>query len=87
MFVYWYLIKFTGKSPFSHSALDIKTYAMAVLKKNYRESTKRNMPKHWFDQLPHTHIALDDAIEQRAGCTHSKAHTMSPIFFGKTVFR
>lgn len=66
MFIYWYLIKFTGSSPFSHSALDIKTYAMAILKKNYRESTKRHMPKHWFDQLPHTHIALDDAIEQGA---------------------
>ncbi|MFY9223389.1 MAG: exonuclease [Blastocatellia bacterium] len=66
MFVYWYLIKFTGESPFSHSALDIKTYAMAMLKKNYRDSTKRNMPKTWFDRLPHTHQALDDAIEQGA---------------------
>ncbi|MEW8229311.1 MAG: exonuclease [Candidatus Thiodiazotropha endolucinida] len=66
MFVYWYLIKFVGESPFSHSALDIKTYAMAVLKKGYRESTKRNMPKRWFDKLPHTHISLDDAIEQGA---------------------
>ena len=66
MFVYWYMIKFVGESPFSHSALDIKTYAMAVLKKAYRESTKRNMPKHWFDNLPHTHVALDDAIEQGA---------------------
>lgn len=66
MFVYWYLIKFAGESPFSHSALDIKTYAMAVLKKEYRETTKRNMPKHWFDDLPHSHIALDDAIEQGA---------------------
>src|SRR5262245_4099310 len=27
LFVYWYLIRFTGESPFSHSALDIKTYA------------------------------------------------------------
>jgi len=66
MFVYWYLIKFAGESPFSHSALDIKTYAMAVLKKDYRESTKRSMPKRWFDKLPHTHVALDDAIEQGA---------------------
>lgn len=66
MFVYWYMIKFVGESPFSHSALDIKTYAMAVLKKGYRESTKRNMPKRWFDKLPHTHVALDDAIEQGA---------------------
>ena len=66
MFVYWYLIRFTGESPFSHSALDIKTYAMAMLKKPYRESVKRNMPRYWFDKLPHTHLALDDAIEQGA---------------------
>jgi hypothetical protein len=64
MFVYWYLIRFAGESPFSHSALDIKTYAMAMLKKGYRESVKRNMPRRWFDELPHTHRALDDAIEQ-----------------------
>jgi DNA polymerase III alpha subunit (gram-positive type) len=66
MFVYWYLIRFTGKSPFSHSALDIKTLAMALMKTEYRVSTKKNMPKHWFDKLPHTHKALDDAIEQGA---------------------
>ena len=66
MFVYWYLIRFTGKSPFSHSALDIKTLAMALLKIGYRDSTKRQMPRHWFDDLPHTHLALDDAIEQGA---------------------
>ncbi len=66
LFVYWYLIRFTGESPFSHSALDMKSFAMAVLKKDYRESTKRNMPKHWFDPLPHSHVALDDAIEQGA---------------------
>ena len=66
MFVYWYLIHFTGESPFSHSALDIKTFAMAMLKKPYRESIKKNMPSRWFDNLPHTHLALDDAIEQGA---------------------
>jgi len=66
LFVYWYLIRFTGESPFSHSGLDIKTYAMAMLKIDYRDSTKRNMPKSWFDRLPHTHQALDDAIEQGA---------------------
>jgi hypothetical protein len=66
MFVYWYLIRFAGESPFSHSALDIKTYAMVLLKKGYRESIKRNMPERWFDKLPHTHRALDDAIEQGA---------------------
>jgi hypothetical protein len=66
LFVYWYLIRFAGESPFSHSALDIKTYAMALLGTGYRDSTKRNMPKNWFDDLPHTHVALDDAIGQGA---------------------
>ncbi len=66
LFVYWYLIRFAGESPFSFSALDVKTYAMAVLKKEYRQCVKRNMPRHWFDPLPHTHKALDDAIEQGA---------------------
>ena len=66
MFVYWYLIKFTGQSPFLHSALDIKTLAMVGLQKPYRQSSKKNMPARWFDDLPHTHKALDDAIEQGA---------------------
>ncbi len=59
-------MRFAGESPFSFSALDVKTYAMALLGKPYRQSSKRNMPKHWFDKLPHTHVALDDAIEQGA---------------------
>jgi hypothetical protein len=66
MFVYWYLIAFAGESPFSHSALDIKSFAMAVMGTPYRDSTKRNMPKAWFDPIPHTHVALDDAKGQGA---------------------
>lgn len=66
MFIYWYLMHFVGESPFSHSAVDIKTYAMALMKRDFRTSVKRNMPKRWFDDLPHTHIALDDAIGQGA---------------------
>lgn len=66
LFVYWYLIRFAGRSPFSHSGLDVKTYAMALLGRGYRQSTKRHMPRHWFDDLPHSHVALDDAIEQGA---------------------
>jgi hypothetical protein len=64
LFIYWYLIYFTGSSPFSFSALDIKTYAAAMLKLPYRQATKRNMPKRWFCKYPHTHVAIDDAIEQ-----------------------
>lgn len=66
MFIYWYLMKFVGKSPFSHSALDIKTLAMVALNTNYQSVSKKIMPKEWFDELPHTHKPLDDAIEQGA---------------------
>jgi hypothetical protein len=66
MFVQWYLVRFTGEMPFQHAALDIKTYAMAVLKVPYNRTTKRNLPKRWHSRHPHTHQALDDAIEQ--GC-------------------
>ena len=64
MFVYWYLIRFAGESPFSHSACDIKTAAMIALRRPYREATKKNMPREWFGEQPHTHVALDDAIGQ-----------------------
>ncbi|MFD1369337.1 3'-5' exonuclease family protein [Actinoplanes sichuanensis] len=64
MFVYWYLIRFTGTSPFSHSALDMKSYAMALLGTDFRATVKRTMPRSWFEESPHTHVALDDAIEQ-----------------------
>lgn len=66
MFVYWYLIRFLGESPFPPSAIDIKSYAMAVLNVPYRAVTKHALPPTWFDDLPHTHIALDDALEQGA---------------------
>jgi hypothetical protein len=78
LFVYWYLVRFAGESPFSHSALDMKSFAMAVLKTDYRESTKRNMPKHWFDNLPHTHVALDDAVEQGALFCNMLKQSRSP---------
>jgi hypothetical protein len=64
LFVYWYLMRFAGESPFSHSALDIKTYAMALMGGDYRASVKKNMPRAWFGTAPHTHVALDDAIGQ-----------------------
>ncbi len=76
MFIQWYLIRFAGESPFAHSALDIKTYAMAMLKIEYGATVKRIMPRRWFDPHNHTHVALDDAIEQGAlFCNMLAEHT------------
>lgn len=62
--IYQYIMLFVGESPFSFAALDIKSFAMAVLGTDFRQTTKKNMPKEWFGKTPHTHKALDDAIGQ-----------------------
>lgn len=63
-FVYVYLMKFVGHSRFSFSALDIKSYASAVMKKPFRQTVKKSFPKKWMSKKRHTHIAIDDAICQ-----------------------
>lgn len=74
-FVYWYLMEFVGENPFGYSAIDIKTYSMAMLRRDYRASGKQAMPREWFDAAPHTHVALDDALEQgRLFCNMLKAN-------------
>ncbi|MBA1149089.1 exonuclease [Ectothiorhodospiraceae bacterium WFHF3C12] len=66
MFVAWYLLRFTGENPFGFGALDIKSYAMALMGTGFKDTVKGRMPESWFDDMPHTHIALDDALEQGA---------------------
>lgn len=64
-FTHWNLWKFIGDDPFSHSGIDEKTMAWTVLGGSYREIGKRSYPERWFNpDLPHTHKALDDAVEQ-----------------------
>ena len=65
-FMHWYLVRFTGESPFSHSALDVKSFAMALLGTRFRDTAKQRMPRAWFGPQRHTHVALDDAREQGA---------------------
>lgn len=62
----WYLHRFAGENPFGISGLCLKTLAATLLNCAFRDATKRRFPRRWFDKLPHSHIALDDAIEQGA---------------------
>lgn len=65
MWVYWYLVRFTGERPFRENALDVRSYAMGMRKTEFRLTSRTYLPKRWFDEaLPHTHVALDDAREQ-----------------------
>lgn len=63
--VYYYCHRFLGSSPFSFQCLDLKTYAMSILGTEFRHTSKRTMPSNWFDpNRKHTHVAVDDAVEQ-----------------------
>jgi hypothetical protein len=65
MFLYWYLVRFGGHSPFGHSGcMDMKTMYAVKAQRSIAHVGKRSMPKHLLPQRPHTHNALDDAIEQ-----------------------
>ncbi|WP_149184686.1 3'-5' exoribonuclease domain-containing protein [Streptomyces sp. TRM49041] len=65
MFLYWYLMRFTGESPFGHSGcLDMKTLYATKSRLPLRAVAKRTMPAGLLSRRRHTHHALDDAIEQ-----------------------
>ncbi|MFI8237688.1 3'-5' exoribonuclease domain-containing protein [Streptomyces sp. NPDC085866] len=64
-FLYWYLIRFTGESPFGHSGcLDMKTLYATKAGLPLRAVAKGTMPRHLLSLRRHTHHALDDAVEQ-----------------------
>ncbi|MGX1134157.1 hypothetical protein RKD49_006347 [Streptomyces glaucescens] len=77
-FLYWYLIRFTGESPFGHSGcLDMKTLYATKAGVPLRAVAKRSMPPETLPRRRHTLpraldyaraggtlIALDDAVEQ-----------------------
>ncbi len=66
-FIYYYFQRELGETPVGFASLDLRTYAAAVMKRQYRQVGKRQYPPEWTEEgLPHTHVALDDAVEQ--GC-------------------
>ena len=65
MWLYWYFLRYAKSSPFGHSRhLDIKTLYATKAGTLISRSTKRQMPADLLSSRPHTHNALDDAVEQ-----------------------
>lgn len=63
--IHQYFLLYGFDNPFSHSGIDIKTTVFDLLDCKYRDIGKSDFPEEWFDpELVHTHIALDDALEQ-----------------------
>lgn len=66
MWLYWYFMRFskTG-SPFAHSrGFDIKTALSIKLRRMISKSGRSRIPETLRSSFPHTHHALDDAVEQ-----------------------
>ena len=63
-FIRHYSLVYAGEDPFGFSAVDIKTFAMALLNTSFRETVKKRFPKEWLPPNKHEHVALADAIEQ-----------------------
>jgi hypothetical protein len=65
LFLYWYLVRFTGHCVFGHSGcLDMKTMYATKAGVPLGKAHKRAMPRQLLSTRRHTHHALDDAIEQ-----------------------
>ena len=64
-FVHWYFSSFVGASPFGHgTCVDIRSLYIGATGSTYEQSSKSHLPHELLPHSPHTHNALDDAIEQ-----------------------
>ena len=65
MFLHWYFVRFTGRSPFGFSgALDMKTMYQQKAGVVLGAAGRRDLPDFLVPDVPHTHNALEDAVEQ-----------------------
>jgi hypothetical protein len=64
LFVHWYFWHFYGHDPFGISGMDIKAFAAGLHREGWESTYKRDLRTRYPTALPHTHNAVDDAVEQ-----------------------
>jgi len=65
MFLHWYFVHFADESPFGFSrALDMKTMYQQKAHVTLDKAGRDDLPPGLTSRRPHTHNALDDAVEQ-----------------------
>lgn len=64
--LYWYFVRFSKRgSPFGHSrCFDLKTAVAIKTGRTISSSSRTKLPVRFASDRPHTHHAVDDAIEQ-----------------------
>ena len=63
-YVYWYFMYLLDECPFRFSALDLRSYAMPLFGKDFANTRKRDFPARIRVPEPHTHVSVEDALEQ-----------------------
>ena len=66
MFVHWYFVRFTGRSPFGQtgSGVDLRSYWMGLTGVGWRDTAKPSIVRELgLTHLTHTHHAGEDAAE------------------------
>jgi len=63
-FVNFYLQHYLKENPFGFGGIDIKSYYMGMIGCSWDETRSSKIAFDFKDPSPHTHNALDDAIEQ-----------------------
>lgn len=64
MFIEWYFQRFAGENPFGHCGQDIKSYYQGMMRCRWDETKLSKIDPRFLSGKPHTHNALDDAIQQ-----------------------
>lgn len=79
MWLHWYFERFTAAgSPFSYSqCLDVKTMIATVFGFTTDRANKHSLPAALQSTRPHTHQAIDDAIEQAELFVNVFAHALT----------
>jgi DNA polymerase III epsilon subunit-like protein len=63
-FVNFYFHEYLGENPFGFGGLDIKSYYMGMTGCAWEDARSSRIAAEFKSSSPHTHQALDDAIEQ-----------------------
>lgn len=63
-FVNWYFHTYLGDNPFGFGGIDIKSYYMGLAGCRWADTRSSRIPNQFKGESPHTHNALDDAVEQ-----------------------
>lgn len=73
-FVNFYFHQYLHANPFGFGGVDIKSYYMGMTGSDWKDARSSRIPQSFKGVFPHTHNALDDAVEQAEMFRRMKEH-------------